>query len=186
MRTPPFWSRSTGDPGTVMAVAVAIQNPVWPPFLGRKSWPPTAPLFAGLGLFDDLIAALRFHPWRPRLDGIDSMLDPLKAVVEVAPEGGRILPVAWPVQDVPVSFTHRVYGTRFVQEVELEGVEHGGPEFTEPPRPERRPATSYPGWSKKEIKEGEPKGRREQRLDHDHGLCVFCKSPAQGRSPRHL
>jgi CRISPR system Cascade subunit CasD len=154
-----------GDSGTVKDVADAVQNPVWPPFLGRKSCAPSAPVFVGLGLFDDLIAALRFRPWRPRLAGIDSVPDPFRAVLEVAPEDGRALPVTWPVQDVPVSFTHRVYGTRFIQEVELEGIEHGEPEFTEPLRPDRRPPTTWPGWDT----------RRKDRLGHDHGLCVFCK-----------
>lgn len=148
--------------------SASLRNPIWPPFLGRKSCPPSAPVFAGVGLFDDLIAALRSLPWRPRLDGIDAKPNPFRAVVEAAPADGRIPADVWPVQDVPVSFTHRVYGTRFVREVELDGVEVGEPEFTEPLRPDRRPATTWPGWEK----------RRQNRLDQDHRLCVFCKSPA--------
>jgi CRISPR system Cascade subunit CasD len=156
-----------GDPGTVKAVADALQNPVWPPFLGRKSCPPSAPVFAKpVGTFDDLIAALGSRPWCPRLAGIDVMPHPFRAVVEVRPEGGPIPADARPVQDVPISFTHRVYGTRFVQEVELGGVVPGGAEFTEPPSPDRRPATIWPGWDT----------RRKDRLDFDHWRCVFCKS----------
>jgi len=158
-----------GDPGTVKEVADAIQNPVWPPFLGRKSCPPSTPVFAEVGLFDDLTAALRSRPWRPRLNDIDAKPNPLRAVVDAALEGGRFPADAWPVQDVPVSFTHRVYGTRFVQEVELGDIDDvGEPELSEPPEPNRRPATTWPGWDR----------RRKDRLDHDHGLCVFCKSPA--------
>jgi CRISPR system Cascade subunit CasD len=157
-----------GESGTVKSVADAIQNPVWPPFLGRKSCPPCAPVFAGIGLFDDLVGALRSRPWRPRLDGIDSPPHPLRVVVEVTAENGCIAPDAMPVPDVPLSFTHRVYGTRFVHEAELDGVEYGEPELTEPPHPSNRPATTLPGWDT----------RRKDRLAQDHGLCVFCKSTA--------
>ena len=167
-----------GDSGTVKDVAEALQNPVWPPFLGRKSCPPSAPVFAGLERFEGLIPALRSQPWRPRLGNIDAKPNSLRVVTEADPADGPIPADAWPVEDVPISFTHRVYGTRFVQEAELEvqdaeleGVKVGEPEFTEPPQPDRRPATTWPGWYG-------PKGRQQQRLDKDQKLCVFCKSPA--------
>jgi CRISPR system Cascade subunit CasD len=161
-----------GDPDLVKEVADAVQDPVWPPFLGRKSCPPSAPVFAATDTFDDLIAALRSRRFQPRLDDIDSTPNPLTAIVEATPSGGRVPPDAWPVQDVPISFTHRVYGTRFVRPVELAGVELGEQEFTEPPEPNRRPATTWPGWKG-------PNGRQQQRLAKDHGLCVFCKAPAR-------
>jgi CRISPR system Cascade subunit CasD len=156
------------NPGTAKEITDALQNPVWPLFLGRKSCPPSAPVFAGVGLFDDLIAALRSRPWRPRLDNIDAKPNPLRAVVEVTPEDGRIPADTQPVQDVPVSFTHRVYGARFVRNLDLQDVEVGEPEFTEPPPPDRRPVTTRPRWD----------ARRNDRLDYDRRLCVFCKFPA--------
>lgn len=42
--------------------ARALQNPIWPPFLGRRSCPPSHPLFAGTGRHPSLEAALRAHP----------------------------------------------------------------------------------------------------------------------------
>jgi len=160
-----------GDLATVDGVAKALDDPVWPPFLGRKCCPPSAPVldkqFAPLGEHLDLETALRSVPWRPRLPSIDTKPDLLWAVVEAKPADGR------PVQDVPVSFTHRVYATRFVRDVELKGVvESEQSEFTPAPRPARRPVTELPGW-----KDGE--NRRQQRLNRDHGLCVFCKEPAR-------
>lgn len=40
----------------------AIRNPVWPPFLGRKSCPPSVPLWAGEGNFATLEDALASQP----------------------------------------------------------------------------------------------------------------------------
>ncbi len=157
-----------GDSGTVTDVASALQNPVWPAFLGRKSCPPSVPVFAGIGAFDDLIAALRSRPWRPRLDGVDAIPDPLKAVVEAELTEGRVPPDARPVQDIPLSFTHRTYGVRFVQEIDLDGIKKGESEYTELAQPSNRPATTWPGWDR----------RRKYRLDNDCDLCVFCKSRA--------
>jgi len=39
-------------------MAVALQNPAWPLFLGRKSCPPAVPVFAGTGSYPDLQTAL--------------------------------------------------------------------------------------------------------------------------------
>ena len=148
-----FLAALQGDSGTVNELAEALQDPVWPPFLGRKSCPPSVPVFAGLEWFDGLIAALRSQPWRPRLEDIDAKPKSLRVVAETNSADGSIPAGAWPVHDVPISFTHRVYGTRFVQEAELEireadreGVKVEKQEFTEPPQPDRRPATTRPGW----------------------------------------
>ena len=40
----------------------ALQNPVWPIYLGRKSCPPSTPIFAGTGTHPHLQAALSHHP----------------------------------------------------------------------------------------------------------------------------
>lgn len=39
------------------------QNPVWTVFLGRKSCPPSRPLFEGVGQFDSLDASVKQWPW---------------------------------------------------------------------------------------------------------------------------
>lgn len=46
------------DEGLIEQIAAALQNPVWPIFLGRKSCPPTVPVFAGVGDFGNLQSAL--------------------------------------------------------------------------------------------------------------------------------
>jgi CRISPR system Cascade subunit CasD len=53
--------RQAGDEALISQISEALQNPVWPVFLGRKSCAPTAPVFAGAGDFEDLQTALTQH-----------------------------------------------------------------------------------------------------------------------------
>ena len=61
-----FLAALQGDPAIVARCAKALQAPVWPVFLGRKSCVPAAPVFAGVGQHDDLEAALAAQPLHPR------------------------------------------------------------------------------------------------------------------------
>lgn len=167
-----------GNTGTVADIVKAIQEPVWPAFLGRKSCPPSVPVFAGTDNHDGLEAALRSLPWRPRLDVVDLPQGKqrpdkinLRAVVEVSPPAGQ------PVRDVPVSWTHWSHGIRWVKAVPLDGVRVDDEQFSEPPKRDGRPATEYRGWKRSNTPAGQVP-RREQRLAHDSWRCVFCKQPA--------
>ena len=64
-------------------LAVALQNPHWPIFLGRKSCPPAIPPFAGVGNFSSLDAALESQR---RATGAGA--GPLRAAIEVGPGEG--------------------------------------------------------------------------------------------------
>lgn len=55
-----------GDGSSVARCADALQTPTWPVFLGRKSCVPAAPVFAGLGQYETLEAALAAQPLHPR------------------------------------------------------------------------------------------------------------------------
>jgi CRISPR system Cascade subunit CasD len=57
-----FLAALQGDSDIVARCATAIQAPVWPVFLGRKSCVPTMPVFAGAGQHDDLRTALIAQP----------------------------------------------------------------------------------------------------------------------------
>lgn len=91
-----------GDDELIRTLGQAIQDPVWPLSLGRKSCPPSGPVFAGV---------------------MDS--DPIQALREGAPPGARFI---WEVEpgstdgdarpDVPVSWSDRLnrkYHVRFVR-----------------------------------------------------------------------
>lgn len=47
----------------IQQLTLRIQDPVWSIFLGRKSCPPSRPLYEGVGEFDSLDHALEQWPW---------------------------------------------------------------------------------------------------------------------------
>lgn len=54
----------SGDEDTLRSVRDALRSPVWPPYLGRRSFPPSVPLYLPDGLLecDNLRAALIGYP----------------------------------------------------------------------------------------------------------------------------
>ena len=96
----------------------ALRRPVWPPFLGRKSCPPAAPLYPALTDQPSRFAGARVE------DVVGSFLplveDPpaeARAVVEVdvsRPAAGAVLQRR---RDVPLSFVGRRFGYRYVYEM---------------------------------------------------------------------
>ncbi|MBM3983368.1 MAG: type I-E CRISPR-associated protein Cas5/CasD [Planctomycetes bacterium] len=81
------------------ALAAALQRPVWPVYLGRKSFVPSVPVCERI-VGRDLRTALEEHPWRKRTRG-DEPEGPLRCVMEVKYGMGE------PRQDVAVSFVSR-------------------------------------------------------------------------------
>lgn len=69
-----FLAALQGDAAMVARCAEALQDPVWPVFLGRKSCAPAAPIFAGMGQYDGLEAALAAQPLHPRGDSAPLLL----------------------------------------------------------------------------------------------------------------
>jgi CRISPR system Cascade subunit CasD len=54
------------EPAIISQLSTAIQDPTWPFFLGRKSCPPSAPVYAGIGSFPTLEDALIAIPLQLR------------------------------------------------------------------------------------------------------------------------
>ena len=91
-------------------IAKALNEPVYPLFLGRRSCPPTLPIF--LGISDDgLVPALK-----KSLDGKKCC----GRIVYESDSGGKV------VQDVPVSFSqlHREHGYRYQKEETINSEQH--------------------------------------------------------------
>jgi CRISPR system Cascade subunit CasD len=61
-------------------LAQAVQAPHWPYFLGRKSCPPSVPVYAGVGQFNTMVEALQ-----PRFDGASRRV---RAVISCNPKEG--------------------------------------------------------------------------------------------------
>jgi CRISPR system Cascade subunit CasD len=96
------------DDELIGRVARALQDPVWPPFLGRRACAPAEPLYAGtVNIAPD--AALRQTPMTRR-DRADAP-DRLRLVLETDADNGR------PRQDDPESFAlyGRRHGLRYVR-----------------------------------------------------------------------
>jgi len=165
-----FLAALQGPSGTIQECAEALDRPVWPVYLGRKCCVPSEPVLAGTGTFDSLTSALSSVPWRPtgaaggRNCGGSTCT--LEGFIEhppglPAPEDARL------VYDVPRAFGYWDYGPRWV--VRAEVTAPVGPPLC-PPRARRTWKDPYgPGWD----------AAREDRLQFDAGLCVFCKAPAE-------
>lgn len=98
-----------GEESVIETAVYAIQNPVWTIFLGRKSCPPTRPVFDGTGDYGSLAKALKLHAWP---DGVVR----LTAVLECTPTTVN----AVRRRDHLVSRRHRIYHPRYTQSVLLE------------------------------------------------------------------
>jgi len=160
-----------GDAEVIRCLKDALAHPKWPLFLGRKSCPPSRPIFAGEIRCDDPLTALRRRSWRPRCESDKRPKEgSVPCLVEwqpskeepTAPSDAEV----W--YDAPVSFDPPVHEPRLVQRKRIE-VRVGEPvQHRMPPPP--HPRADYGNT--------EYKARRQERLDRDHHLCVFCKSPA--------
>ena len=159
-----------GLPETISKCAAALDDPVWPVFLGRKCCIPAEPVLAGTGTFASLQDALSSLAWQPRVAAVDGGGRPgtprkLDCFFEhtgqsVPPDGATL------VHDVPAGFGFYNHGPRFVMTVSV-SVPVGVPTY--PRAPSRVYVDPYgPGWDV----------LRQTALERDQGLCVFCKSHA--------
>jgi CRISPR system Cascade subunit CasD len=161
-----------GPTAILEACANALENPVWPIFLGRKCCVPSEPVFAGRGDYEDLDHALSSVPWRPapnnvawgRLDEkrtLDTYMD--HATDSQPPDGAKL------VHDVPREFGFHDHGPRWVVPgkitVTVEVTNHN--------------ANEAPGFRRVDYQSAQWREARLGRLQLDNYLCVFCKSEAQ-------
>lgn len=159
-----------GDSRLLGLYAAALREPVWPPYLGRKSCIPSRPVFSGTGQFDTLIEALESQPRlhsisRSGRDGSGQEASVececwLEHVEDTPPPSG-----SRKVYDVPRQFGFWNYGARWVvRSTVTVGV------TCRPPLPQTSWKDPYaPPWPK----------LKAERLAVDNHLCVFCKSPAE-------
>jgi CRISPR system Cascade subunit CasD len=89
-------------------MATAVQNPTWVIYLGRKSCPPSRPIFAGTADFPDLKNALSHRQWP---DGAERRT----AVLECAPTADD----AVRRRDHLASRRYRVFHPRYTRTVAL-------------------------------------------------------------------
>ncbi len=175
-----------GDAGLIQQLRMALLNPIWPIYLGRKSCPVSVPLLgrideADTGAFPDLDAALRSVPWRPRTReepppaGMESLIEWRSTRQgDLAPADAEV----W--YDVPRSFDVPGHEPRLLQRRHWTVGADGQIGIAS----HRQSHTPAPPRTRADYGNIEYRKRRQQRLDADHGLCVFCKSP--GNTVQHI
>ncbi len=102
----------TDDKEFLEQLEYALNHPVYPLFLGRRSCPPTLPVVLGIR-DEELLNVLKNEP------PVSENCKPTRIVYD-SDEGGI------PVRDKPVSFSqlHREYGFRMKKEEMFKGSEH--------------------------------------------------------------
>jgi CRISPR system Cascade subunit CasD len=110
-----FLAVMEGPADLLERLAAALDDPAWPPFLGRKSCPPSVPLRAVRLNASDLEDALTRSPLQPRPG--ERLPLQLRAVIEVPPGSPTDRPGLHSLrQDVPLSLVNRRFGSRTVRE----------------------------------------------------------------------
>lgn len=93
------------DESLIEQMAYAVQNPVWPVYLGRKSCPPSYPVYDGVGQFSSLADALASGNWSSTVK--PPKTSTVRGVIETdAAHGVRR-------RDQLLSRRYRVFGPRY-------------------------------------------------------------------------
>jgi len=166
-----------GEPALIAELDAAVKAPRWTLYLGRKSCPPSRPLLEQPGgVFSDLVSAVVSIPWRPRLKGepspktVDCLLD-----WEPTPQQPQAPDDALIWYDVPLTFEPPAHRPRFVIGRQLRVGTGGEVSIADEPAQNLTPRPPRP---RADYRNTEYEKRRQERLDRDHHLCVFCKSRA--------
>ena len=166
-----------GEPALIGQLEAALKAPKWTLYLGRKCCPPSRPLLEHPpGPFPDLDCALTSVPWPPRLKedhaprAVDCLLDWQPTPAQPEAPGDALV---W--YDVPLTFEPPAHCPRFVIRKELGVGANGEVAIAKRPTQKRTPA---PPRRRANYGNTEYRKARADRLEADHGLCVFCKSLA--------
>jgi CRISPR system Cascade subunit CasD len=159
-----------GNTGTIDDCARALDDPVWPLFLGRKCCVPAEPVFVNTGAFSTLTEALSSVTWHPRIDAIDRDDSQATITLDIYMENLSNTPApvnARLVYDVPVAFGFYNYGPRWVVKSQVIVPVGQATQKVQPHEHRRDPYSAH-------FRTVAAPHRRET----DNHLCVFCKSPA--------
>lgn len=156
-----------GAPAVIEAAATAMRDPVWPVFLGRKCCVPAEPVMVGVTEDEGLLESLAAQPIQSHRPVKEGSKERVGIVMEhqpgsAPPQGARL------VYDVPRTLKNPYHGARWVHFTHVEAPLV----YKAPPR--RSGRTARVDYASEQWK-----ATRRARLDHDAGLCVFCKMPAQ-------
>lgn len=100
------------DESLIAHMAHALQHPVWPVFLGRKSCPPSRPVYDGTGDFESLEDALKSGQWS------ETVKHPPSATVRGVLETDNLRGTRR--RDHILSRRYRVFGPRYTDSISVE------------------------------------------------------------------
>lgn len=168
-----------GDPALIDDVRLSLQDPKWTLYLGRKCCPPSRPLLESqeyVEFHESLETALVSKMWVPRQKG-DLAPESLKCLIEWRPsESQREAPKDAQIHyDVPITLEPPVHGPRFVMKDFIDVRSDGRVEMSKKPSQSLTPNPLRP---RADYSNSQYQKARDQRLELDRGLCVFCKLPA--------
>jgi len=166
-----------GEHSLVAELEIAVNNPRWPIYLGRKCCTLSRPLLVHpAGDFPNLVSALKSIPWQPRLAGdpmpqtVDCLIDWEPTIDQPEPPDDALI-----FYDVPLTFDPPSHCPRFVIRESLIVGKNREIGIAEKPAQNKTPRPSQP---RADYRNTEYRHARIKRLDADHHLCILCKSPA--------
>ncbi len=166
-----------GDAALISKLEKSVRNPKWTLYLGRKACVPSRPMIERpSGEYSDLVSALTSVPWRKRNKEdiapktVECLLEwtPTKAQPEAPPDA-----LVW--HDVPILFEPPSHQPRFLTRTSFVVGTNGDVHLDEKAA---QTGTPTPPRPRADYTDSAYRKARAERLDSDHGLCVFCKSPA--------
>jgi CRISPR system Cascade subunit CasD len=166
-----------GEPDLIAELEAAIKVPKWTLYLGRKSCIPSRPLLEHpAGDYPDLLSALKSPPWRPRL-GADQPPQTVACLLDwrATPQQPEAPDQALIWYDVPLTLEPPSHQPRFVIRRALSVGADDGVGIVKKAAQNHTPRPPRP---RADYKNTAYKNARAARLEADHHLCVFCKSPA--------
>ena len=107
-----FLAAVRSSPELISRLADAVQRPHWPVYLGRKSCPPSRPIYEGTGSYPSLLAALEALPLQSRTPDTGETAH-VRAVIECSPSEGIRR------RDEVLSRSHRTFAPRYTRDVYL-------------------------------------------------------------------
>ena len=103
-------------PELIRCLSEAVQTPHWVIFLGRKSCPPSRPLYEGVGDYPSLLAALKDWPWYCPEAERETLMD-VRAVLPGLPAEGALRH-----RHELISRSRRVYGPYYTKDILLKHI----------------------------------------------------------------
>jgi len=165
-----------GEPALIAEIAAAVEKPRWTFYLGRRSCPPSRPIFENPpGAFPDLISALSAVPWRARYNEdaktapnvVTCFVEWVRGIHGDEAPGDAII-----YYDVPATFAPPSHDARLVVRKELRVGPGADVEIAEKPAQRDTPRPPRPRTTVQHVTYRRAGGNESQ--EDLRSLCRLC------------